>query len=97
MVKYLVETVSLNLKVNFFTMTNFWVPFQASTDTEVVPVGIQAMEPMPSSSSRNLYSDQTASSSGSNMVAFGVQAVEPAPSSSGRNKHFKKRHQVEVR
>ena len=55
------------------------------------------MEPLPSSSGRNMYPDRTASASGSNMIAFGVQAVEPAPSSSGRGKHFKKRQQVEVR
>ncbi|XP_026278143.1 E3 ubiquitin-protein ligase Ubr3 [Frankliniella occidentalis] len=70
---------------------------QAGLDTEVVPVGMQVMQSVPSSSSRHVLAVGSsgmpaASSSGSNMVALGVQAVEPAPSSSGHSEFYKKKH-----
>lgn len=64
---------------------------------------MQALEPIPSSSGRNVVAigsqaiQPSASSSGSNVVAVGNQAVEPAPSSSGRSKYFKKKHKKQVR
>lgn len=70
----------------------------ADSDTGLVPVGMRAVEPAPSSSGRSMSSmpvcpiQPAASSSGSDMVALGVQTVEPAPSSSGRSKFFKKKH-----
>ncbi|XP_034238559.1 E3 ubiquitin-protein ligase Ubr3 isoform X4 [Thrips palmi] len=69
----------------------------ATSDSEVAS-GMHGMEPVPSSSSRNIVPvgsqaiQPAASSSGSNIVAVGVQAVEPSSSSSGRSKFFKKKH-----